>query len=224
MQSNKYKWIILLALVLLVGVYFVFDNKPEEITSITKDNATSTPSISFDGSSGDYKIEQLPNGGANNVSVPDLNRKVVFGKGIEFDDNVKKIITEKILNLQTALKKDSRDLASWLDLGIYQKMAGDYEGAVLSWKYVSLVSDNDYISLGNLGDLYGYYIVDKNLSVDYYKKAIKRGPTQVYLYTQLSDVYKNVFKDLYLANVIIDEGLKNNPNDKILLQYKASLK
>jgi hypothetical protein len=102
-------------------------------------------------------------------------------------------------------------------------MAGDYEGASISWRYVSSVSPADFISQGNLGDLYAYHIKDKNLAETYYRKAIQNGPTQVYLYTQLSDVYKNVFKDLVRANAIIDEGLKKVPSDKTLLQYKSNL-
>ncbi len=212
------------AVVLLVVAYFVFDDKSEEVKTIPNTNATTTTQLNFEGSGdADYTIEQLPDGGTENVPVPDLNRKVIFGSTTNFDDATKKIITEKILEIQNKLKKDSRDLASWLDLGLYQKMAGDFQGAVLSWKYVSDVSSSDFISLGNLGDLYAYYLKDKNLSETYYKRAINNGPKQAYLYLQLAGVYKDVFKDLNKANAIIDEGIKKIPDDKSLVQYKTSL-
>ncbi len=225
MQENKNKFIILAVVILAVIAYFVFDNKSEEVTVSPNTSATTTPLLDFEGSSGgDYTIEQLPDGGTENIAVPDLNRKVVFGSTTNFDDATKKIITDKIVGLQNTLKKDSRALASWLDLGLYQKMAGDFQGAVLSWKYVSDVSYSDYISLGNLGDMYAYYLKDKTLSETYYKRAIKTDPTQAYLYLQLAGVYKDVFNDMNKANAIIDEGLKKMPNDKTLREYKDSLR
>ncbi len=224
MQENKNKFIILAVVILAVIAYFVFDNKSEEVTISPNTNATTTIPLDFGGSTnGDYTIERLPDGGTESVPIPDLNRKVVFGGTTNFDDATKKIITEKIIEIQNKLKKDSRDLASWLDLGLYQKIAGDFQGAVTSWKYVSDVSTTDFISLGNLGDMYAYYLKDKNLSETYYKRAIKNGPEQAYLYIQLAGVYKDVFKDLSKTNAIIDEGIKKMPEDKSLIQYKASL-
>lgn len=222
---TKQKWIILVVIVLLLVAYFVFDSKSEEVTSIPNTNATTTVPIDFNGSgNGDYTIEQIPDSGTENVPVPDLNRKVVFGGTTSFDEATKKLITDKIIELQSSLKRDSKNLAGWLDLGLYQKMAGDYKGAVLSWKYVSEVSSSDFISLGNLGDMYAYYLNDKNLSETYYKRAIKNDPTQAYLYLQLAGVYRDIFKDRNKANAIIDEGLRKIPGDKTLVQFKETIR
>ncbi len=223
MQFNK-KWFPVLLVLAVVAGYFAFfrvkNNSSNTVSNIsTTTNETSGVTTTNDGN---FTIEQIS--GESNVVVPDLNRKVIFSSAVNLDDATKKIISDKVLSLQSNLKKDSKDLASWLDLGIYQKMAGDYEGAVISWKYVSSMSTSDFISLGNLGDLYGYYIKDKKLSEDYYKKAIKNAPTQVYLYTQLSGLYKDVFKDISKANAILDEGLRVVPGDQTLLQYKQNLK
>lgn len=216
MQLNK-KWFPVLLLVVLVVGYFLFIKKAPEISNGNTTVATSTNNT-VTSTDGNYTIEQIP----TELSVPDLNRKVVFGSTTNYDEGTKKVIVDKIIGIQAELKKNSKDLSKWLDLGIYQKMAGDYEGATISWKYVASVS-SDYVALGNLGNLYAYYLNDKNLSVSYYKQAIKNGPTQVYLYTQLADVYKDVFKDVSKARAIIEEGLKKVSGDKVLLQYKANL-
>lgn len=216
MQLNK-KWFPVLLLAVLVLGYFMLAKK-KEIGNDSNTTVATTTSNVVTSTDGNYTIEQIP----TEVSVPDLNRKVVFGSSTNYDTETKKIITNKIVSLQDELKKDSKNLSKWLDLGIYQKMAGDYEGAVISWKYVTSVS-NDYVAFGNLGNLYAYYLKDKNLSATYYNQAIKNGPTQVYLYTQLADVYKDVFKDVSKARAIIEEGLKKVPGDKVLLQYKANL-
>ncbi len=221
MQINK-KWFPVLLLLAIVAGYFAFFRKTNNTIQTGNEVSTTTKNTqnTVTTNDGNFTIEKI----SDEVPVPDLNRKVVFGTGTNFDEGTKKIVTDKILSLQNNLKKDSKDLASWLDLGIYQKMAGDYEGASISWKYVSAVSTNDFISLGNLGDLYAYYIKDKNTAETYYRRAIKNAPTQVYLYTQLSDVYKDVFKDMNKARAVLDEGLKMVPGDKTLLQYKNNLK
>jgi tetratricopeptide (TPR) repeat protein len=216
MQFNK-KWFPVLLLVVLVAGYFLFIKKAPRENSGNTAVATSTNNT-VTSAGGNYTIEQIP----TEVSVPDLNRKVVFGSTTGYDEVTKKVIVDKIIGIQAELKKNSKDLSKWLDLGIYQKMAGDYEGAVISWKYVASVS-SDYVALGNLGYLYAYYLNDKNLSVTYYNQAIKNGPTQVYLYTQLAEVYRDVFKDVSKARAIIEEGLKKVPNDNTLLQFKANL-
>ena len=136
---------------------------------------------------------------------------------------MKSLITDKIRSLQARLKKDPRDFLAWLDLGIYQKMATDYEGAVISWQYASRLDPTSYIPLGNLGDLYAYFLKDKTKALEYYKKAISNGSTQSYLYVQLALVYKDVFKDMDKALAIIDQGLSKLPNNPSLLETKANL-
>jgi tetratricopeptide (TPR) repeat protein len=171
---------------------------------------------------GDYTITPIPVKTEKPILVPDLNRPVIFLASLNLADDVKKILIDKINVLQVNLKNNSNDINSWIDMGIYQKMAGDYAGAVISWKYVSDIS-NDFVSLGNLGDLYAYYLKDNGMAEVYYKKAITRAPNQSYLYIQLSSVYKVIFNDLVKAKAVLDEGLKKIPNDKSLLEAKKNL-
>lgn len=210
-------------LIILAGCYLVFNEirKNNDVSDLGK-IATTTDSnlpISIDGD-GDYTVEEITE---NNIPIPDLNRPISFGSNSSYDENAKKIIIDKILGLQADLKKDGTDLAKWIDLGLYQKIIGDYDGAVLYWKYVGDVANSDYIAFGNLGDLYAYYLKDKQTAEMYYRKAITNAPTQSYLYIQLAGVYKDVFKDLSKANGIIDEGLRKVPNDPALVQFKSSL-
>lgn len=216
-------------ILVIVLAYFVFDKKAEPVVDeVTPKTATSTDSevdvgITADGNYTIKKISETTIGGSK-VSAPDINRAIVFGNNTNYDQSTKNIITEKMLALQAELKKDSDNLLAWINLGLYQKMIGDYIGAILSWKYVSLRSPTDYISTGNLGDLYAYYLKDKLTAEKYYKKAILNAPNQAYLYAQLSAVYRDVFGDIAKARSIIDEGLSKIPNDQGLLEARANLK
>jgi len=230
MQITRNMKIALGLVLLIIAAYFVFDRREDKITTIDESikTATTTDSeidvgVTADGKYTIKKISETTIGGSK-ISTPDINRAIIFSSNTSFDQNTKNIITEKMLGLQADLKKDSDSLETWINLGLYQKMIGDYVGASLSWKYVSLRSPTDYISTGNLGDLYAYYLKDKVLAEKYYKKAISNAPSQAYLYAQLSLVYKDVFGDINLARSIIDEGLSKIPNDQSLLEAKSSLK
>ena len=220
--------VYVVAVLFLAIIYFVFDKKSELGNSLIlngNNNLSTTTGSSSTGieteGTGEYKVERVPVNGGQKITIPDLGRKTVFTALI--DSNAKKLIEEKIISLQTNLKKDPSSFAEWIDLGMYMKMAGDYEGALQAWKYVSLVSPNDYISLGNLGDLYGYYLKDIGMAEVSFKSAIELAPTQSYLYIKLANLYKDSFKDIQKAITILDQGLKRIPDDKALAELRNSL-
>jgi len=224
-----------IVIIILFGIYVFFDRKSKEQEQTTVANTdqvvaptTITDSkniISAESTGGTYKIEQVPiveNKGVPQP-IPDLNRPVTSADYVPVSPEAKARASENILALQENLKKNPVDLPAWLDLGMYQKMAGDYQGTVLSWQYAGKISPANFISFANLGNLYAYFLKDNGLAEMYYKQAISKDSTQSYLYTQLAEVYRDIFKDNAKAKVIIDEGLSKIPNDVNLLQMKASL-
>jgi Tetratricopeptide repeat len=230
MQLTKTNKIIIsiVAIAVLFGAYILFDIKSKEQGTDTGTNQVSTTTDVVVGTNitgqGNYTIERVPiNEGRVTQPVPDLNRVSVPAKGVVVSPEGKARTDAEIKSLQMVLKKDPTDFTSWLSLGLYQKLAGDYDGAVISWVYASKIAPGDYTSLGNLGDLYAYFIHDNGQAEVYYKEAIMRGPTQSYLYVQLAEVYQNVFKNLDKARAIVSQGLSKIPNDPNLLQLKASL-
>jgi tetratricopeptide (TPR) repeat protein len=239
MELTKSHKIIIsaVAVIILLGIYVTFDKKSREnmdnnadisgqVASSTLATTTGSSTTKNNQVTGDYKIEQVPVKVTSGVPkpIPDLTRKVVFGSDSVLTQDIKSMIEKKVSGLQSELIKKPDYLAGWIDLGIYQKMAGDYSGAVVSWKYASLLSPINFISPGNLGNLYAYFLKDNGQAELYYKEAISKGPTQVYLYMQLADVYREVFKDLDKARALVAEGLTKIPNDPNLLQIQTSLK
>jgi hypothetical protein len=229
MQLTKTHKILIVVIVILalVSLYMLFTKRASAPAQVNNTNATSTSQkipgtdLSIQ-SNGDYTITQVPVGTSKTIAMPDLNRPVIFSSTVSLNDEAKKIITEKITSLQTSLKKDPKNIINWVQLGVDQKIIGDFDGAILSWKYAGDVS-SDFIAYGNLGNLYAYYLKDNGMAEMYYKKAISRGPTQAYLYIQLSSVYKEVFGDKIKALAILEEGLVKMPNDPALLEAKKNL-
>lgn len=235
MQLTKTHKIILsiLAILVLLSIYILVDQKNKEetgdtdISTSTEKTATTTISgtqINTQGTGG-YTIERVPINEGKGVPqpVPDLNRISVAANGVFISPEAKVTADASIKSIQAMLKKNPADFYAWLDLGIYQKMAGDYEGVIISWTYVGRLAPTDYISRGNLGNLYAYYLKDLAKAEVYYKQAISYGPTQAILYIQLAEVYRDLFQDKAKARAILDQGLSKIPNDPNLLQLKASL-
>ena len=233
-KKNKIIISIVFAVCIIAGAFFVY--KKSQIGKIEKnDNGTPKTStttniggveISSEGS-GNYKVERVPVNEGRNVlpqPVPDLSKSLVFGSNVSLSDEAKKLLSSKVSDLQSQLKKDPTYVTGWIDLGVYRKMAGDYAGALVSWTYATKLAPDDYISYGNIGDLYAYYIKDNAMAEVSYKKAISNAPDQVYLYVQLATIYRDVFGDINKAKEIIDQGLKVSPNSKTLLEFKATVK
>ncbi len=220
-----------IVVILLTALYFMFNRNTVPLTTEINQNATTTTtdqsgSIQVTGANGqNYTVTQVPiTEGQTPIPTPSLNRPLTVSSGAIIAPEARTVALEKIKITQALLKKDPTNLSAWIDLGIYQKMGGDYEGAILSWKYVSLVGEKPFVSLGNLGNLYAYFLKDMVNAEKYYNQAIKNAPTQIYLYFQLAEAFRDVSKDTVKARVVVDRGLVANPNNPDLLSLKESLK
>lgn len=227
MMNSKHKntLIGIAIVVLLVGAYFVFDRSKDEITPVvTTASTTSNTQVNL----GNGVVATIPGGYTVETvdqvlqPLPSLTRKVVFG--VTLDDRIKALIETKVPEYQALLKNDPKKFDYWIDLGTYFKTAGDYTGAKLYWEYASKLAPTDYISLGNLGNMYAYQLKDMVNAEKYYLQAIKNAPTQSYLYIQLAEGYRDVSKDMTKAKAIIEKGLQAKPNDPALVEFKAILK
>ena len=217
-----------IVVLVLLGAYIAIDrirkSAPSTTNTNTQTNATTTNGLGIQ-ASGDYKIEQVPVNEGRNVPqpIPDLTRAVTPVGSAKVSPDATTLASKNIPMLQITLKTHPDDISSWIALGTAQKMAGDYQGSVISWDYASRLVPSDYVSLGNLGNLYAYFLNDKVKAETYYKRAIVNGPKQPYLYIQLGQVYRDLFKDVAKAKATADQGLAQVPNDATLLQFKATM-
>ncbi len=185
-------------------------------TTVTSLESTTTPN---------YTVTQVPAQGTTIPQpVPDLTHGVTFSASAPLTPDVQTLLNQKVSTLEATLKKDPTNVAGWIQLGIYQKMAGDFTGTVTSWKYAVRLAPTDHVPLGDLADLYGYYLHDNTLAEQYYIQAITQGPTQAYLYVQYATFCHDVLKDTTKAQMVITQGLVKIPNDSALLQFQANLK
>lgn len=219
-------WILLL---IVVGFAFVYQNKKvKKVETNTEENASTTIVELGDGVTAaipkGYTLEKLPETTQTSVPkpIPPLSRQVVFQANI--DAAVKTTIQTKVAELQASLLKNPKQFNAWIDMGVYHKVAGDYEGAKIYWDYAGKLAPTDFISFGNLGNMYAYQLKDMVKAEQYYNQAIKNAPTQIYLYFQLAEAFRDVSKDIPRAKAVVERGLVANPGNTELLALRDSLK
>lgn len=121
------------------------------------------------------------------------------------------------------LKQPSDNPTDWLQAGIVKKNAGDYAGAKEAWESVVQMRPGDWIAYNNLGDLYHHYLKDYPKAEFYFKKVVELKPDYLQTYTNLHDLYRIFYKaKTDLADDILLEGIKNNPQDYYLRVVLAS--
>jgi hypothetical protein len=222
-----------IVVVILLGGYIYFDKKSknnnETIPTVSTQIATtSSPTGLSSGTTSQgltYTLTPVSPSPVSTVPkpIPDLNRALAQSPLAVVSEADRISAGVKIKELQSALKGDPKGFANWIELGLYQKLGGDYDGAIISWKYASRLRPTDFVSLGNIGNLYAYNLKNNTQAEVYYKQAIAKGPKEGYLYYQLAEIYRDFFYDTAKAKAIIDQGLSQLPGDPVLLQFKASL-
>lgn len=144
-----------------------------------------------------------------NIPPPNLNRPVnITG---DLSDAAKKMATEKIVEMSSALKKDPSLFDTWLILGIHRKTIGDYEGAREIWEYAAALRPGNYIPFNNLGDLYAFFLKDNKKAEENFLKALENDPAYIYIYRSAYDFYLYVLKDEAKAKALLQKGIAANP-------------
>jgi len=158
--------------------------------------------------------------------MPDLNKEIVIGANIS--EQTKNAAIEKIKEITAQLKKDYDRREEWLNLGIWRKTIGDYEGAKEAWEFVTLIRPTDAVAFHNLGDLYSQYLIDFPKAEQYYLAAIAKEPGTPFYYVKLHEFYRYFVKKLDLAENILVQGIKATGGDSalknILEAYRKDLK
>lgn len=187
----------------LVVLYVIFDRAPRtEVPIDATPVATTTPDVTIVTSPTTITGEKAPS----------LTRPLTFSSNLS--EAAKASITKNIETFVTALKSDPTNVTAWLYLGAFRKMAGDYEGAIEAWKYVTALAPTNPTAFANLADLYGHFIKDYPQAEAYYQKAISLKPNDISLYVDLYYLYRDVYKVGTSAGTdLLKAGLTANPGN-----------
>ena len=225
-RKNIFTAIFLLFIIGAVLSYVYSDLKKSTSTSATfeQKDIEAGPITLGDGSTGDYKITVVPSEETKtsvaSAKIPDLNRPVTNNNRL--DEAAFNTVSQKIEEITKKLKDDPKDELNWLNLGIYRKMLGDFEGAVSILNFVAVSWPSDYTPYNNLADLYQYYIKEYSLAEKNWLKVIELKPDYAQAYENLYGLYVSQYTEKQReALPILLKGVKNNPKSVELLIYVA---
>lgn len=226
MFQNKYiKYIQVIsgtAIVSVIVVIIMFYTAEDatffekEVKMVTKDSIGLTLS---EGDIENVEIKQIPvsNTIEQKLIYPELDRALVFTES--FPDDARAVIQNNVKTLASQLEIDHTSFQNWLDLAMQYKIAGDYEGARDILEFLSIVSPQNSVSFRNLGDLYGYYLTDKQKAEENLLKAIEISPSEIEYYIKTMEFYRDVMKDNEKARQIIERGVNSNPASEELKSF-----
>jgi len=125
-----------------------------------------------------------------------------------FTEDQKEKIRQRILDAAGSIDVNPDVLDPWLQLGLYKKVIGDFEGARDAWEYASLIRPQNVVSFKNLGELYWRYMPDFLKAETNLRIAIANEPKLIDSYITLSEVYRYSYKEKAdSADDILLEGL-----------------
>src|SRR3989344_488381 len=132
--SNKFFiYSLVIGLILLGGFYVWFDLKYSANVPQTVNNTASTTEENVNG----LEINLVPN-----RPVPDLPWPVEVKAKVS--EEAKKMLLENIEILTMSLRKDPQQYSYWMDLALFRKQAGDFNGARIAWEYASEMRPDDF--------------------------------------------------------------------------------
>lgn len=122
------------------------------------------------------------------------------------------------------VKTNPTFFSGWIEIGILKKTIGDFEGAKDAWEYASLIEPGNSVSFSNLGELYWRYLHKYVKSESNFRASISNRPYDTQNYVSLAELYHYSYKEKYeLADDVLLEGLKVNPEDETLMRRLAYL-
>jgi hypothetical protein len=227
MQNNGYIWGVIIAIILIIGAFFLFRapkaSAPGSVASSTASTGSTSPQVGGQmatSSNGQVHATGTLSGTTDNP--PTLTGSIIIAPTVSADQAAQ--LQTKEATLITQLKAAPTRVDLWLELGMYRKEAGDYAGAIAAWNYVAQAgpSSINYIAYGNLGDLYQNFDTNYPLAETNYKAAIAIDPTVVDYYTDLYYLY-GMENNPAAQSAILAQGLKANPNNSQLIQLQQQI-
>ncbi len=200
----------LIALLLLVGGYFLVSRNSSIPPQTSEGSATTSVPIS--GGTVTVPVTGAVVGASSgaNVSAPNWHTPLVSSPALSSDVNA--ALASQFSTIQQLLAKNPTDFNAWIDLGTIRKTAGDYAGAAEDWQYVSDIYPGNIVSFFNLGDLYANFIHDYPKAAAAYRQEITNDPTNVDAYISLFQLYVDQYPAGSSDPVgVIRQGIAANP-------------
>ena len=194
----------------------------------SRNQAGEQPRVTIGGveGTGDFTVETVPLPASRTLSdikKPELDRPLVFSS--VFNEEARRLMTDKIRTSIAAIKKNPGDLASWTDLGVLRNTIDDYKGAEEIWRYLIAAAPDNAGPYINLANLYAFELKNPSAAEENFKKALEKGPKEVSAWRAAYEFYRRVRMDEEKARETLKKGIAEtrSPDLQYLLDHYGEL-
>jgi len=169
-------------------------------------------------------------GGQEEEDIVEIKWQLYEGQAVEeagsdliraqFSDEVLENYKSELKYWSGKLKQDLTDVEGWMKVGQLKKIFDNYEGARDAWEYAKYLNPNQAAVYFNLGDLYGFYIHNREEAEINYLKALELAGKESSYYIAAADFYRTF--DNKKAEEVMKRGLDKINNDFDLLVYAGA--
>ncbi|MEK7576462.1 MAG: tetratricopeptide repeat protein [Patescibacteria group bacterium] len=205
--------------IIVVGLFYSFKKTPSNTDTPpppsppaqNQDNQTGVEGI------GDYTVKVEPVTPISPIPKPDLDRAIVVSDKSLTGDAANTVIANLKIALAAA-KKNAADYQAWMDIGLYRKAIGDYQGSSEAWLYVLNFQKQNFVVMNNLANLYAQNLKDYSKAEKYYLAFITEQQSNVDGYINLYQLYRNQYKEKSIqASEILKQGIAKIPDSITLM-------
>ncbi len=213
MTNKKTIGIVVLLIVAVIAAVFIYRDMRGDVNggaSTASDEKDTLKNMGIE-PTGDGKVEIVTIPEVKLPEAPALVRSTDFKNTLT--PEIKMIVLARLDANIEALKKNPKDVQSWIMLGVNRKTLGDYEGARDAWGYAKALEPNNIVPWNNLGDLYHFYLKDYKKSEENWKRTIALKSDYIQGYSGLVDLYKYSMKEnLEETPALLKDGISKNPD------------
>lgn len=110
------------------------------------------------------------------------------------------------------LKSNFDSLQGLNGLALAKQRLGDFEGAVVAWRYANLIRPKNSLSFANLAALYQYDLKQYDRAEKNYLISLANDPGDIPTIRNFFELYFYSFKDNKKAEALLLKAIADNPN------------
>ncbi|MDP3741436.1 MAG: hypothetical protein Q8R08_03895 [bacterium] len=132
-----------------------------------------------------------------------------------FDAEINKLYEQKEKVLE-----NPQNAQLWFDFAYTKQFLNDHEGAILSWEKSLELQPLNFLTAGNLGNTYQYFLKNYDKAEFYYLEALKIRPNYTIAFQGLLDIYRyNVPEKQGQIEPLMQLAIKNDPANEAAYYY-----
>lgn len=138
------------------------------------------------------------------------------------EDQKKKFIADFQSGKDTVLGSNFDSLQGLNRIALAKQHLGDFDGAVVAWKYANVIRPKNSLSFSNLAALYQFDLKQYDQAEENYKISLENDPDDFPTIRNFFELYHYAIKDDAKAEALLLRSIEQNPQAQDLYSLAGS--